>query len=171
MELYISLTCKNLKSLPSINIPYSEIKGLDLSYNSFTAIPEEVFKMTNLEHLCLTCNKINKLPSDIGKLTKLKYLSLMTNNISKIPNEILELKNLKSLYLGFNPITIMPYNFDKTKYKIYTFGIEIYNNPNLKNIEETSEDDTIDSNDLPSYDEINLSNNAIYLSPPKYDDI
>jgi Leucine-rich repeat (LRR) protein len=169
-----------LKALPLISIPYSEIISIDLSYNLFTTIPEEIFKMTNLESLRISCNSINTVPSDIGKLKKLNYLSLMTNNISKIPKEILELKNLKQLLLGFNPITELPVNFNKNRYELYSFGTKQYINQNLTNIEEPSENVTTNNNTLPSYDEINflpsydeinLFNNRIYLPPPKYDEI
>ena len=81
---------------------------LDLSSNSLSAIPTEVFDLTWLEKLNLSENKLTSLPESISRLTKLSVLYLSRNQLTSVPEAISRLTNLSQLYLGYNQLTSVP---------------------------------------------------------------
>jgi hypothetical protein len=72
----------------------------DLSDNKFTALPEELFKLTDLKELILADCELTKISPSIAKLQNLEILDLRYNtNLKYLPESIRDLKNLKVLYL------------------------------------------------------------------------
>ena len=76
--------------------------------NRFTAIPQEIFQLTNLKELRIAHNQITAIQDEIANLSNLIWLYLSDNQITQIPDAIANLTNLTQLYLGDNQITQIP---------------------------------------------------------------
>ncbi len=76
--------------------------------NRLTAIPKEIFQLTNLKELHISDNQITAIPDAIANLANLTTLDLTSNEITVIPDEIAQLVNLTTLYLYGNQITAIP---------------------------------------------------------------
>nr|XP_018678818.1 PREDICTED: receptor-like protein 12 [Musa acuminata subsp. malaccensis] len=89
------------------NVSSRDFKHLDLSNNGLSGdIPQTLWRLRRLEYLDLHRNFYFKIPKSIGGLQNLQMLSLEDNLISgQIPETIGGLQNLKLLILDFNSIT------------------------------------------------------------------
>ncbi|ELS31914.1 MULTISPECIES: COR domain-containing protein [Pseudanabaena] len=76
--------------------------------NRLTAIPQEIFQLTNLKELHIPFNQITQIPDSICNLANLTLLDLSSNQITQIPDVICNLVNLTQLYFGCNQITQIP---------------------------------------------------------------
>ncbi len=81
---------------------------LDLSHNSLTEIPAEVFELEWLEKLNLSFNQLTSVPESITRLTNLSQLYLGDNRLTSVPESITRLTNLSVLDLSYNPLTSVP---------------------------------------------------------------
>jgi len=89
---------------------------LDLSNQSLTKIPEEVFELTNLTELNLNKNHLTSLPEAITKLSQLTILKFGDskrmfwggNQLKNIPDFIVNLSNLLWLDLSYNSLNYLP---------------------------------------------------------------
>jgi hypothetical protein len=70
--------------------------------NSYTEIPKDVFRLTELETLELYSNAIKEIHKEVSSLKKIKSLNLQYNQIKSIPDEISGLTNLEELVLMNN---------------------------------------------------------------------
>lgn len=84
----------------------SKLKSISItSDDRLRAIPEEIFKQTELERLNLSHNGIKSLPDDFClSNTNLIHLDVYNNKIDDLSLKLPNLKNLKYLNLGANPI-------------------------------------------------------------------
>ena len=87
--------------LPLLNV-------LDLSYNSFTRIPESIGQLQELTSLDLSRSEITKLPESIGQLRGLMLLNLQGTEITKLPESIGQLQGLRLLNLSRTGIEELP---------------------------------------------------------------
>ncbi|KAF0974111.1 hypothetical protein FDP41_006721 [Naegleria fowleri] len=78
------------------------LRVLDLSYNGFEILPQNVLQCTNLQELYLNHNSLIALQPDIAKLQQLQVLDISNNLLSKLPDELTQLKNLKKLNVSNN---------------------------------------------------------------------
>ncbi|PZV15467.1 MAG: GTP-binding protein [Pseudanabaena sp.] len=76
--------------------------------NRLTAIPQEIFQLTNLKELHIEYNQITAIPEAIAQLANLTELDLNGNQIMAILEAIANLANLTSLNLDSNQITAIP---------------------------------------------------------------
>ncbi len=76
--------------------------------NRLTAIPKEIFQLTNLKELHISDNQITAIPDSIANLVNLTTLNLWGNQITAIPDSIAQLANLTWLFLNHNQITAIP---------------------------------------------------------------
>jgi len=83
-----------------------DLECIDLSFNNFTAFPEQICELTNLRNINLRHNLISEIPESIKKLKKLEILNLNYNRLwfSHIIDYLFSLKRLKVLLLGNNKI-------------------------------------------------------------------
>lgn len=102
----LSLEHKKLYKFPKFNTNF--ITSLVLNYNNFTAIPHQVFELTNLSRLEMNSNLITCIPHEICNLTKLKYLFLKSNQITDLSSSIKYCTQLEELYLTHNLISNLP---------------------------------------------------------------
>jgi Leucine-rich repeat (LRR) protein len=75
---------------------------LSLSGQKLRAIPDEVFRMSNLQILNLSGNRIEEVPAEIRNLKNLQIIILSNNRIRVLPDAFRELENATHLYLGRN---------------------------------------------------------------------
>lgn len=87
--------------------------SLDLSNQSLTEIPEEVYTLKNLRLLNLSQNNITQISDKIGDLTHLKVLNLTENKLTKLPESITNLTQLMVLICAKNQLTNLPKGMGK----------------------------------------------------------
>jgi Leucine-rich repeat (LRR) protein/GTPase SAR1 family protein len=97
-----------LTAIPQEIFQLTNLKELHISYNQITAIPDEIAQLANLTTLDLSSNQITAIPDEIAQLANLTTLDLSSNQITAIPDEIAQLANLSQLYLSDNQITQIP---------------------------------------------------------------
>lgn len=105
---YLSLSSRNIKTLPEEigNFPYLEY--LDLSDNEIHDIPYSIEKLKRLLLLKMNKNKIENIPKSLGKLNSLEILDLGDNILKAIPKSIGKLIRLKKLILYLNELCSLP---------------------------------------------------------------
>ena len=81
---------------------------LDLSENSLTSIPHEIYQLVNLTSLNLNVNQISTIPWQIRSLESLRSLSLDHNRIELAPLAIASLPNLTKFNCKKNPLSFLP---------------------------------------------------------------
>ncbi|XP_058120111.1 E3 ubiquitin-protein ligase LRSAM1-like isoform X2 [Anopheles coustani] len=77
------------------------LQSLNLSYNRFKKLPEDIHQLVNLRELFLSNNALEKLPATIGRLKKLELLILSANNLSTV-EQIAFMTNLRVLDISGN---------------------------------------------------------------------
>jgi Leucine-rich repeat (LRR) protein len=79
-----------------------KLKVLDLSRNSLTELPAEIYLLTALESLDLRWNQINNdgLPISIFQLKNLRHLLLQRNPLSFVPEEVFKMTRLSNFQLA-----------------------------------------------------------------------
>ncbi|XP_053675912.1 E3 ubiquitin-protein ligase LRSAM1-like [Anopheles nili] len=77
------------------------LQSLNLSYNRFKKLPEDIYKLENLRELFLMNNALEKLPATIGRLKKLELLNLSANNLATV-EQIAFMTNLRVLDISEN---------------------------------------------------------------------
>jgi Leucine-rich repeat (LRR) protein len=100
LKEWISNGCDNKIAL--------QILELDLSYNSLTKMPIEIFNLKNLKILNMSNNNLTTIPDEIDNLINLESINLYDNKLTMITNKIGNLTNLKTLNLAFNKLKIIP---------------------------------------------------------------
>ncbi|KAJ8919764.1 hypothetical protein NQ315_006293 [Exocentrus adspersus] len=78
------------------------LKVLNISHNSFSSIPEDVYLLKNLQEIYMNNNDIKKLPETICKLLNLKILDVSDNALKTLPETMGDLVNLKYLNIRGN---------------------------------------------------------------------
>jgi small GTP-binding protein len=98
----------SLTALPDQLFELSQLTSLDLNYNQLTEFPEEIGKLSQLTKLHLGYNELEQLPSSLVHLNKLEELYIYGNYISRLPKEFSQLKELKVLSLSMNRLSQFP---------------------------------------------------------------
>lgn len=90
------------------------LEYLDLSFNEFQYLPENIDTLKKLTYLAIDYSYLKTLPNSIGNLRNLKHLSLLESEITELPESIGNLQNLEILNLNSNHLKILP----KSIYKL-----------------------------------------------------
>ncbi|XP_052872922.1 E3 ubiquitin-protein ligase LRSAM1-like [Anopheles cruzii] len=77
------------------------LQSLNLSYNRFKKLPDDIYKLENLRELFLSNNALEKLPVTMGRLKKLELLNLAANNLSTV-EQLAFMTNLRMLDISSN---------------------------------------------------------------------
>jgi Leucine-rich repeat (LRR) protein len=85
-----------------------QVQRLHIKKKKLTAIPIEVFSLTNLIELNLSGNKIEIIPDDISKLINLKVLNISNNIVHTISDSLNALHQLELLDISRNYINTIP---------------------------------------------------------------
>jgi Leucine-rich repeat (LRR) protein len=116
----------NIRDFEFINTGYfPNLKGLDISGQSFSAFPKDLGKLKKLEILIGRRNKFKDIPTDICFLKELTELYLESNDLIKIPDCISNLRKVKILLINDNLIKLLPEEIGELE-NLETF--EIVNN-------------------------------------------
>lgn len=103
-------TFVGLKSLPS---DLTKVCSLNLIDQSLTAVPDQVFQMSNIKVFRIGNNKLGSLPTNLFKLTTLKSLGLATDSLTEVPADLGNLTNLVFLNLEGNSLQTLPTTVSK----------------------------------------------------------
>jgi len=117
---HINLAGWGLKAIPEEVFKFSELKTLCLEHNQLSDIPEEVGKFHSMIHLDFNDNELTILPDSISNLTQLESLCITNNPISSLPKTLTNLKNLKHVYVRGTQITEKPEIFKDARFDDYT---------------------------------------------------
>ncbi|MFA6096003.1 MAG: hypothetical protein WC788_00060 [Candidatus Paceibacterota bacterium] len=102
------LSNNKLRSLPSEIGGLSNIEELYLDHNELQgSLAGEIRKMSNLRILDVQYNSMTGIPAEIGQLKNLSTLNYSYNGLDTFPNEIANLKdNLKTLDISNNKYSL-----------------------------------------------------------------
>ncbi len=84
---------------------------VELSYSDeqrLSALPLELFQLTNLRKLKIDNTALDRLPPEIAKMTKLELIGLTRSSLFEFPKLIFNLIKLTSIHLGGNEIPSIP---------------------------------------------------------------
>lgn len=81
-----------------------KVECVDLSCNGLDALPEGLWKLTNLKELNVSHNKLPFLDDGIGQLRSLVSVSASQNALSALPRVLCDLEHLHSLDVRGNSI-------------------------------------------------------------------
>ena len=83
----INLSHNQMSSFPKELVHVSDIIEVNISFNRFDRVPQDLERYTSLERLFIQGNEITELPSFIGSLP-LKEFKAQKNKIARIPHEL-----------------------------------------------------------------------------------
>lgn len=113
----LKLSQKNLVEFPqNLRALASLLRTLDLSYNKFSRIPDDIGNFTILKQLNVSHNRLTTLPEVLGQLAKLESLNASVNQIRSMPMSLLNLSHLKQVNLSDNQIAEFPLMFGELKH-------------------------------------------------------
>lgn len=103
----LSLSHKELSSLPPALSKLTSLTSLDLSENSLDTLPEYISTLP-LTTVNLAKNMFSSVPSALIQCPCLTHVSLEMNFISSVPDTFCTLPNLIQVKLSYNHITELP---------------------------------------------------------------
>lgn len=117
---------------------------IDLSYQSLTKVPEDIFRNDNTEELDLSHNQLTgSLPAEVRHMSSLKILKLNNNQFTGVPAEIGQLSHLEILDLSNNQLTGLPHELGNlSKLKFLDVSGNNYSEQDLSVIRDTLPDST-----------------------------
>jgi len=96
--------------LPKIGIRLTRyLAWVNLSYNYFTTIPEQLYELESLISLNMRNNPIAMLPGNVNKMEKLRSLDLSHCKLESIDKSVFLLSNLLALDISYNLIKQLPH--------------------------------------------------------------
>ncbi|UJR28452.1 hypothetical protein I4U23_009692 [Adineta vaga] len=113
---HLDLRAFTLEYLPDISLMYTTLVAIDLSYNCFQTVPEELFECVKLEHLYLRHNPISSISSGMKNLKTLVFLDMSFCQLNGILTEnLFGLINLRHLDISYNLIKTIPSGISNLK--------------------------------------------------------
>jgi len=97
-----------IDQLPDMSQISTSLAHINLSFNNFESIPEELLEIPNLEILKLRNNPIRVIPEGISQLTKLRNFVLSFCRLTSLPQSLFQLSNLEKLDISYNEIAFIP---------------------------------------------------------------
>jgi hypothetical protein len=126
----LNLSDNQLTSLPT-EIGNLNLSTLNLRFNFFTSMSDEIFQLVNLQHLDMSFNCLTSLPEKISQLQNLRNLCLRNNWVTSLPIEILQMVNLQQLDLRSNALWIsVPDGFWQSPLAPISDGLRLMSNLN-----------------------------------------
>jgi Leucine-rich repeat (LRR) protein len=105
---YISFSKSKVSEIPKDLAQFHKVKGLDLSRNRLTTLPEFFGSFDSLVYLDLSRNNFDLFPIELCRLTNLQKLIFNRNNFSQLPECIQYLERLNFLDLWATPVISFP---------------------------------------------------------------
>lgn len=99
----LDLSGQGLGAIPDYVFKKTNLRVLNLSRNNLTgAIPAEIRFLKNLRVLDLSDNQMTGLPAELGQLSELEVLDVSDNSLTGLPLELGNLTRLKTLDISGN---------------------------------------------------------------------
>ncbi|KAG4071917.1 hypothetical protein HA402_006078 [Bradysia odoriphaga] len=108
----IDLSHNSLTTIPSEIFYLCSLRYLNLSQNKLETLPQEsaTFDCPFLEEIYLQNNKLDEIPARYFLFPELKTLDVSNNKIQKLPKEMWKALNLRDLNVAFNLLRSFPLN-------------------------------------------------------------
>jgi len=109
------LSSNNLTDLPEEVGGLNGLLELDLSKNKLTAVPTVITKVTSIEKLVLGSNQISQVPLDLKRLDKMISLDLQDNQLvdGSLDPVVGNFKSMTNLFVANNKLTTLPLDLKK----------------------------------------------------------
>lgn len=107
----LSLSMKELRSLPEELFLFKNLEVLDLTHNQLRVLPDSIAQLTQLRELRVGGNGLQCLPKSIGALTQLRLLDLEANCITDLPDSLAQCSELREVCLTNNPYAYLSSSF------------------------------------------------------------
>jgi Leucine-rich repeat (LRR) protein len=104
----LNLSQNAIHSLSGIETLASALEDLDISYNPWEKLPDELFFLVLLRKLCVTHCGLKELNPLVLNFQKLTFLDLSDNVLIELPSQIGFIKTLEILNLSCNQIKQLP---------------------------------------------------------------
>ncbi|XP_072375009.1 p53-induced death domain-containing protein 1 [Scyliorhinus torazame] len=105
---HLDLSFNSFTSLPECVTELKELTMLQLCHNQLAALPESIGKLVKLTSFLLMKNQLRELPGSIGELAALQTADISENELERLPNEIGNLHSCLRLDLSGNKLTTVP---------------------------------------------------------------
>jgi hypothetical protein len=106
-----SLTTEQINKLE----PLLSIENLNIEHNGLKSFPASIIKLINLKCLNIFANDIIELPKQFISLSQLQEFQMESNDFDKFPAVIKKMSNLEKLYMSGNKIPNYKYEITKLK--------------------------------------------------------
>jgi|EP00945_MAST-04E_sp_MAST-4E-sp1_P003629 Leucine-rich repeat (LRR) protein/Ca2+-binding EF-hand superfamily protein len=122
----LDLARNKLVALPETNCFFNmpSLKKLDVSYNSISSMPDELFDCTELKIMNFYHNSLSMIPEKIERLVKLQKLNVAENAIMIFPEQFCNCTTLESLICFKNQLVNLPDNFGKLVH-LHTLDVSV----------------------------------------------
>jgi hypothetical protein len=104
----VTLSHRDLTSIPRDIVQFSLLQTLDLSENSLDTLPDSLAILSHLSLLNLSKNKFTVIPRVVEQCTHLTHVSLEMNFISTVTDAFCSLPTLQQVKLSYNHLTEFP---------------------------------------------------------------
>ncbi|KAK9877237.1 hypothetical protein WA026_016981 [Henosepilachna vigintioctopunctata] len=113
----LRLNSNNLTSLSGGGslIDLRLLKVLNISYNKFAILPDDIGVLVNLQEFYASHNSLKTLPDTVCNLQNLQILDVSSNNLKELPEDIGNLLSLRSLELINNKLKKLPTSICKAQ--------------------------------------------------------
>ncbi|XP_065679014.1 protein lap1 isoform X1 [Hydra vulgaris] len=131
-EAKLHLMGNSLRSVPQLPLEvFSILTWVNLSFNDFSEIPEQLYQAKNLICLNMRCNPITEISSKISFLTKLNYINFSYCLLSELNPSLFKLKKLEGLDIAFNHLTHIDPQISclRSLHELYVDGNELFTFP------------------------------------------
>lgn len=92
---------------------FPRLRGLNLSGNKLTELPDSIGNLSQLQFLWIMSNQLTHLPESIGNLSQLRQLWLQENQLTHLPESIGNFSQLQEFELEENNLMYLPDSIDK----------------------------------------------------------
>ncbi|XCN73661.1 MAG: COR domain-containing protein [Candidatus Electrothrix aestuarii] len=104
----LNLSMQSLTEIPPELFQLTNLQVLNLGANQLVHLPPELFELIKLTELYLYGNQITHIPSTLSRLSRLTLLNLADNQFAELPPAIVQLTNLTELNLRTNQLVQLP---------------------------------------------------------------
>ncbi|CAF0892345.1 unnamed protein product [Adineta ricciae] len=92
---FLSLANNCFSELPEILVQLTDLKLLNLSYNTLVGIPDSIKLFEKLQFLNVSCNQLQKVSAELARLPHIETVLLPHNRILEFPDNIKSIKALE----------------------------------------------------------------------------
>lgn len=106
----LALNQLELKAVPDVIYRFTEMKELNLSGNEIKSADIDLTRLPKLRHIWLNSNQLTDTSLHFPKNKTLKVLNVQGNRFADVPQAVRNCRKLTSLWLGYNKLTQLNQN-------------------------------------------------------------